>query len=530
MEHTIIDPTKLTRDYRTKPLGRYEDICKEDLEYLYLECNLTITDTAKFLNKCKDYVKARITQYDLVKTPEQKKLEKQRMVERQKDTSLQKYGVSNAMQNKDIKNKLKNTILEKYGVDNIQKNTQIRNKTKNTCLEKYGVDNAAKSSIVKDKTKRTCMQKYNSNSPLQNEQVKEKIKQTMIDKYGVEYALQNTQSLEKFKQTCMEKYGVDNPSKNEEVKNKSKQTNLIRYGADNIMKTEQGKNKLKASISNLDMSKIVCKRQQTCLDRYGCVNPSQCEEIKNKKKDTCELHYDVDNPMKSKEIVDRVQNTCIQKYGDSVLGRNSSLKPKIKQSLIDTYGVDNAMKNKDIANKVGQIQRKNKSIYIQRSLKKYGKEWPCQTLKIRDKISKGVINALPRIFHTKRVNGTFTTSKPEEQVYELLKSKFEHVERQYFDKNRYPYNCDFYIPELDLFLEFNGIWTHGREPFCENNPSHIEKLNRWVDKAKTSEFYENAIYVWTDLDVKKRQIALQNNLNFLEFFSFEEFQQWINSF
>lgn len=519
MEHTIIDSTKLTRDYKTKPLGRYEDICKEDLEYLYLECNLTITDTAKFLNKCKDYVKARIKQYNLVKTSEQKKFEKQRMVQRQKDTSLRKYGVPNAMQNKDIKNKLKNTILEKYGVDNIQKNTQIRNKTKNTCLEKYGVDNAAKSSIVKDKTKRTCMQKYNSNSPLQNEQVKEKIKQTMIDKYGVEYALQNTQSLEKFKQTCMEKYGVDNPSKNEEVKNKSEQTNLIRYGADNIMKTEQGKNKLKASISNLDMSKIVCKRQQTCLDRYGCVNPSQCEEIKNKKKDTCELHYDVDNPMKSKEIVDRVQNTCIQKYGDSVLGRNSSLKPKIKQSLIDTYGVDNAMKNKDIASKVGETQRNRKYIYQQRNLQKYGVISPSQLLSVKQKIND-----------TKRKNSSFNISKPEEQIYQLLKDKFEHVERQYFDKNRYPYNCDFYIPELDLFLEFNGIWTHGREPFCENNPLHIEKLNRWVDKAKTSEFYENAIYVWTDLDVKKRQIALQNNLNFLEFFSFEEFQQWINSF
>lgn len=514
-----INYTKLTRDYRIEPLDRYEDICKEDLQYLYLECNLTITDTAKFLGKCKDYVRTRIKQYNLVKTPEQKKFEKVRMVQRQKDTWLRKYGVPNAMQNEDIKDKLKTTILEKYGVDNVQKNTVIRDKTKNTHLEKYGVDNAAKSPIIKDKTKQTCMERYNSISPLQNEQIKEKIKQTMIERYGVEYALQNTQSQEKFKQTCLQKYGSNNPSKNEEIKNKSKQTNLIKYGADNIMKTEQGKNKLKASISNLNMSEIVQKRQQTCLNRYGCVNPSQCEEIKNKKKDTCELHYDVDNPMKSKEIVGRVQNTCIQKYGDFVLGRNSSLKPKIKQSLIDTYGVNNAMKNKDIASKVGQTQRNRKYIYQQRNLQKYGVISPSQLLSVKQKIND-----------TKRKNSSFNISKPEEQIYQLLKNKFKHVERQYFDKNRYPYNCDFYIPELDLFIEFNGIWTHGREPFCENNPLHIEKLNRWVDKAKTSEFYENAIYVWTDLDVKKRQIALQNNLNFLEFFSFEEFEQWINSF
>lgn len=30
-----INYTKLTRDYRIEPLGRYENICEEDLKYLY---------------------------------------------------------------------------------------------------------------------------------------------------------------------------------------------------------------------------------------------------------------------------------------------------------------------------------------------------------------------------------------------------------------------------------------------------------------------------------------------------------------
>ena len=41
-----------------------------------------------------------------------------------------------------------------------------------------------------------------------------------------------------------------------------------------------------------------------------------------------------------------------------------------------------------------------------------------------------------------------------------------------------------------------------------------KKLNKWKEKAKTSKFYQTAIYVWTDLDVRKRECAKKNNLNF----------------
>lgn len=66
---------------------------------------------------------------------------------------------------------------------------------------------------------------------------------------------------------------------------------------------------------------------------------------------------------------------------------------------------------------------------------------------------------------------------------------------QYSDKERYPFNCDFYVKSKDLFIEVNYFWTHGTEPFNENNPEHIKKLNEWKEKAKTSKFYNQAIYV-----------------------------------
>ena len=38
-------------------------------------------------------------------------------------------------------------------------------------------------------------------------------------------------------------------------------------------------------------------------------------------------------------------------------------------------------------------------------------------------------------------------------------------------------------------------------------------------KSKNSKYYDNSIYTWTDLDVRKREVATNNNLNWIEVFS-----------
>ena len=80
--------------------------------------------------------------------------------------------------------------------------------------------------------------------------------------------------------------------------------------------------------------------------------------------------------------------------------------------------------------------------------------------------------------------------------------------------DRYPYYCDFYIVEDDLFIELNAHWTHGGMPFDETNENCIKQLEEWKEKAKTSKFYENAIQTWTVRDVQKLKCAKENNLNY----------------
>ena len=91
--------------------------------------------------------------------------------------------------------------------------------------------------------------------------------------------------------------------------------------------------------------------------------------------------------------------------------------------------------------------------------------------------------------------------------------------KQQYKSKEYPYSCDFYIKSLDLFIELNLHWTHGDHPYNESDSRDVELKESLAEKAKTSEYYRNALYVWTDLDVRKQRIAKENNLNYKAVYS-----------
>lgn len=60
--------------------------------------------------------------------------------EKCKQTCLEKYGVENSTQSKEVQDKIKKTMLANYGVEHISYSKEFKEKTKKTCLEKYGVE------------------------------------------------------------------------------------------------------------------------------------------------------------------------------------------------------------------------------------------------------------------------------------------------------------------------------------------------------------------------------------------------------
>ena len=237
-------------------------------------------------------------------------------------------------------------------------------------------------------------------------------------------------------------------------------------------------------------------RQKTVQAKYGVLNVSQSDKIKDKKAQTSKEHYGTNNPMQSDDV-----------------------KSKLAQTMLDRYGVDNYAKSAECQEK-----------YRQTCLDRYGVKNSAQSIKVRQKLSEILTSSekLQKIYETKKKNHSFNISTPENLIYERLSEKFGEVLRQY-KSEKYPFACDFYIPEIDLYVEFQGNWTHGKEPHNPENQEHQKILKTWHEKARTSEFYQIAIKVWTEADPKKRQIVKDNNLNWLEFFTLEEFEEWFDA-
>lgn len=311
-----------------------------------------------------------------------------------------------------------------------------------------------------------CSDKCASIDPIS----KEKKKQTCFKKYGVEYSGQSKEKKEKTIKTWLEKYGVDNPRKAECIKKK-------------ITKYFKDKDKV---------AQILEKRKQTCIKKYGVEVSSQANSVKNKFKKTCLKKYGVNHPWKSNKIKQEIKETIKNRYGE----HKELICQKIKETCLERYGVE-------YSSQIPEVRIKLKNILSSKE--------------VRDKINE-----------TKRKNKSFNASKLEEELYLYIKEKFPSTERQYNKDKRYPFNCDFYIPELDYFIELNGTWTHGKHPYDPNSIEDQDILKEMQVKSIKSKYYKNAIKNWTIRDINKRNKAKENNLNFKEVWSLEEGKEFID--
>ena len=258
------------------------------------------------------------------------------------------------------------------------------------------------------------------------------------------------------------------------------------------------------------------KLKQTTIKKYGVDHPSKLSTN----------NFKSNNPQKTKEIHEKTKQTCLEKYGCEYAWNND----KQKQTCLEKYGYENVFKNKEIIdkikktkfNKYGEEHFNNREKAKQTCLEKYDVDNYSKTIKFKTNINWDERQI--KINKTKQLNNSFHISKQELKSFELLKEKYKNVISQYRSKV-YPYNCDFYIPSLDLYIECNYHWTHGGHKY-NNTKEDNAILEKW--KNKNTKFYDNAIRTWTERDVNKRKIAKENSLYFVEFFSINELINWLN--
>ena len=111
-------------------------------------------------------------------------------------------------------------------------------------------------------------------------------------------------------------------------------------------------------------------------------------------------------------------------------------------------------------------------------------------------------------------NGTCKTSRAEDMLFEELCAEYgsENVIRHYDCDPRYPFECDFYIKTLDLFIELNKHPSHGTHPF---NPNSIDDILLFEElSGKEDKWSKMILDVWANRDVIKLETAIKNNLNY----------------
>lgn len=248
-----------------------------------------------------------------------------------------------------------------------------------------------------------------------------------------------------------------------------RKTLLEKLGVDNINKTEYFHNIMSKKFSEIDK-----KRRVTNLEKFGRESYAQTDEYK-------QFYLENKNHM-----IENRRLTCEKRYGGEPLG-NQLIKNKIQQTF----------------------------------LKKYGKRYN-QTEEF-----------LIRSYNTKKEHNSFGKSKEEDFIFEKLFSKFPDIIRQYKEK-RYPFACDFYIPSLDLFIEYQGFVSH--QPYKIGKPFNKEDkdcqivVNKLIEKYRQTnkDYFIGILECYMEKDPIKRNLAKENNLNYLEFFNIKEFLNWFN--
>lgn len=304
-------------------------------------------------------------------------------------------------------------------------------------LIKYGVTNPAKLDDVKQKQSKTLKNNYKENK----NNILNKRKQTNIERFGVENAMQN----DKIKQRCFDNGGGWNQSS---VKN----TKMLKYSNPYYNNYNKTINTLKS--------------------KYNVTNVSQLQFVKNKIKATSLARYGVEFTLQVEAFREKGRKTKLEKYGDvnyvnsqaaKISFNNKSLEEKEaivnkrKQTIFNKFGVEHAKQKHLTQEEINIISSKNnlEQFIIDNNIKHF-----YQLEELLPNLSQSYIGKKVHEYDLDNyIELLTTTSKYEIEIESLLVANNINFKRN--DRTTiHPLELDFYIPEHNLAIEFNGTYWH----------------------------------------------------------------------
>ena len=310
--------------------------------------------------------------------------------------------------------------------------------------------------ITKAETIKTNQAKLGVDYPTQSKKVRDKVKETVQEKYGVDNVFQSEKIKKKITKTNIKKYGVSSPQKSKEIKKKTIATNLKKYKIENTFQ-------------------LVDKVQKGMQEKYGYKSPQQVPEIRKSTEQTNIERYGHKIPSLNPDIKEKIEKTNIEKFGFKTPFKNEDIKSKIKDTVKIKYGVENPAQHEGIKRKTWNT-----------CLKKYGVKSLLCLKEIRDKGHKTI-----------KDNKLSQRSKGEISFINYLKIfdtetdfQIEHPDTGYI--------IDFYMPKYDLWVQYDGIYWHGKTK-RKNTSAHSKKISATIKRDLIqNKNIPNLIRLWSD--------------------------------
>ena len=338
-------------------------------------------------------------------------------------------------------------------------------------------------SAQSEETRQKCKQTNLEHWGTENVYDSEKYRQKMLEEYGVEYTWQREDVIEKRNMTCLERYGTIYPSKVKEIMDKIRKTTLDHYGHDCMFDVPE--------IFELSHSEeTIQKIQETNLNKFGCISPFGSPDVRKIISETNKERY-------GEECILNLDWVREKAYSEES-------REKQRQTNRERYGFDSPLSSPEVREKI-----------VQTEIEKYGV--PCHLMTPENRAKS---------FEKMRENGKLQKSHKEDDVADYIASLGYRVERHHMTDD-FPFNVDIYLPKYDLRIEYQGSHFHNTYSFMGTKEdfdvleSYYDKSQKLKQESGDSEKltqYDNMIYVWSDLDVRKRVFAQENHIRYFEIY------------
>lgn len=328
-----------------------------------------------------------------------------------------------------------------------------------------------------------CSHKCSVSTDEHKEIVKIKYKNSMLEKHGVEHSSKLLGFSDKVKATKLKNHG-DEKFNNIE---KTKLTNLERYGVENYAKSNE----------------YVEKTRLTSLEKYGVEHFTQNEEVKNKTKLTNLERYGFENPMKNIEIYNKLKETNLKRYGVTScfslkhsIDKARKIRKDIFNEKLENYEFDN-VNLLDLEKRIFQCKNCQQEFVFYNNIT----------------LSDNSPSRFPHCEKCKPIGKNPRFSLLQQNIESFLKELCDNKGYKMFvdDKTLIKSSAkeiDFYIPNINLAIEVDGIYYHMELNGNKTKYYHLDKT------TECEKYNTKLIHIFSDEWNDKKKI-IKSKLKYL---------------